>query len=165
MDRKRKQELVLEPLEGKQLLSTLHGTAKPHAVHAGPMHPANAQKFNLNGTLSSPVSSIQTFSAQGVNYGSFSFTGKIKSMGTINGAYVAELDSSQQMKTALIRFIGKQGTVDLKVSPVPNDHSSYKFVVASGTGAYTKASGSGKIQTLSYTKDLSSVSFSVKMDS
>ncbi len=161
MNRKRKKPLDFEPLEGKQLLTTLHHAAvRPHAA-------ANVatQNFSLAGTLHTALATIQTFTANNQNYGTFSFTGKVKSMGAIHGAFVAAVDSSQQyMSTGMMRFISKKGTVDLALSPAPGDKSSYLFTVSSGTGAYTGATGSGRIQTHSYGHNLSSVTFSVSMN-
>jgi hypothetical protein len=162
MIRRRKRALILEPLEGKQLLSTFHSAlAHPKAQVAPPA----AQGFSIAGTIHSPVASIQTFTANGQNFGSFQFTGRVKTMGQISGAFVAAVDSSQQfMSTGMMRLIGKKGTVDLALTPTPGDSSSYQFTIASGTGAYAAASGAGRIQTAGYSAHLTVVNFSITMN-
>lgn len=161
MIRNRKKALGVEPLEGRQLLSTLHSDlARPKAQVLPTTH-----GFSIAGTIHSPVASIQTFTANGQNYGSFSFSGRVKSMGAITGAFVAAVDSTQQyMSIGMMRFVSKRGSVDLHLTPSPSDKSTYLFTVASGTGAFASASGSGRIQTAGYSNNLAVVDFSVTMN-
>ena len=161
MIRSRKHALNIEPLEGKQLLSTFHSALAHPKVHVAPA----THGFSIAGTIQSPVASIQTFSANGQNYGAFSFTGRLKSMGPVSGAFVAAVDSTQQyMSSGMIRFIGRRGTIDLSLLPAPHDKSSYLFTISSGTGAYASEHGSGRIQTAGYSRNMSIVDFSVAMN-
>ncbi len=161
-NRNRHKALNIEPLEGKQLLSTLHSAlAHPDKAHVAP--PAHA--ISIAGTIQSPTSSIRTFTTNGHNYGSFYFSGRVKSLGAINGAFVTALDTTGQfMSTGLMRLVGKRGTVDLNVQQAPGDKSSYVFTISMGTGAFASATGSGRIQSAGLTTNNTVLNFAITMN-
>ncbi len=141
MSRFRRGAPQVEPLEGKVLLSTARAAALARAAEVA------AQPFSIAGTLKMPTTSVATFTLNGQNMGTFKLSGKLGSMGQVNGKFVALLDANNNMTTGLLVLSNRKGSVNLAMTNDPADETAYDFTVASGTGAFAAAAGSGKMAT------------------
>ena len=159
MNRRRRPAVQFEPLEGKQLLSTVHiATPSPKA-----MVQAMPQAFSLDGTLRMPVASIKTYvGSQGHHIGTFTLSGRLKGTGQVSGTYLAVLDANNQvMQSGGVTLTNRKGSVILVLANDPHDSTSYLFTVGSGTGAYSSAQGSGKLSTSGATPNGKTLFFAV----
>jgi hypothetical protein len=143
MSRSRRGALQVEPLEGKVLLSTAHASALAAARAAQ----VAAQPFSIAGTLKMPTTSVVTFQVSGQTMGSFKLSGKLGTMGQVNGKFVALLDANNNMTSGVLVLTARKGTVTLSMSPDTTDETAYDYTVSSGTGIFAAASGSGKMST------------------
>lgn len=165
MNRRRRPALQIEPLEGKLLLAYAgtHATAAL-AVKAQVQTTAAPRAFALDGALRTPVSSIKTYvSNEGAHIGTFTLTGRLKGTGQVRGTYLATLDpESRVMQSGGITFTNRRGSVILTLANDPNDNTSYLYTVASGTGKFAGATGSGKVSTSGMTPNGKTLFFGVR---
>ncbi len=147
----------VEPLEGKILLSTAHAAALARAAQVA------AMPFSIAGMLKMPTTSVATFTLNGQNMGTFKLSGKLGSMGQVNGKFVAILDASNNMTSGILSLTGRRGTVQLSMTNDPTDQTAYDFTVAKGTGAFVNATGSGKMATAGVISGGRIMTFSVTM--
>ncbi len=149
MSRNRRNTPQLESLEGKMLLAAAaHPALAAREAAAAAAAAAAHGPFTLNGSLQVPTLSVVTFTQNGQNMGSFKVSGAAGTMGRVTGTFVALLDSTNQyMSQGAMVVNGRHGTVTLSMTSDPKDPTSYDFTIASGTGAYTGATGSGKMAT------------------
>lgn len=156
MSRFRRRALQVEPLEGKVLLTAARvgAAAKAAALVA-------AQPFSIIGTLKMPTTSVVTFTLNGQNMGSFKLSGKLGTMGQVNGKFVALLDANNNMTSGVLVLSNRKGTVTLSMSNDPGDQTAYGFKVASGTGAFAAATGSGKMATAGISANGRTMTFTV----
>jgi hypothetical protein len=141
MSRSRRGALQVEPLEGKVLLSTAR--ARAHAVAQVAVQP-----FSIAGNLQMPTSSVATFQVNGQTMGTFKVRGKLGTMGQVTGTFVAALDANNNMIAGqLVLTAGRKGSVTLSMTNHPTDQTAYAYTIASGTGAFASATGSGKMAT------------------
>jgi hypothetical protein len=157
MSRFRRGAPQVEPLEGKVLLSTARSAALARAAEIA------AQPFSVAGTLKMPTNSVATFTLNGQNMGTFKLSGKLGSMGQVNGKFVAVLDAQNNMSSGILVLTGRKGTVNLAMTNDPGDQTAYDFTVSSGTRAFANAAGSGKIATSGLTAGGRIMTFSVTM--
>ena len=158
-DRRFRTPLSLESLEGKQLLSTLHGHAKT-AHH--PAHVLTTRSFSLDGNLRAPIASIQTYHTADQHFGVYSATGRLKSMGQVQASFVATLDPTETvMSTGRMTLSNRRGSVALELSTDQTDPTIYVYKVTTGTGAFSTATGSGTISTGGITPDFKLMTFTI----
>ena len=155
MSRIRRRAPQLEPLEGKVLLSTTRAAARMAAAAVA------AQPFSILGTLKMPTASVVTFTLSGQNMGSFKLSGKLGTMGQVNGKFVALLDANNNMTSGVLVLSNRKGTVTLAMSNDPGDQTAYAYQVASGTGAFAAATGTGKMATAGLSGNGRTMLFSV----
>lgn len=142
MIRTRRGALQVESLEGKVLLTTAHpAAARAAAALVAP------QAFSLAGTLKMPAASVVTFTLGSQNMGSFKLSGKVGTMGQVNGKFVAVLDGNNNMTAGVLVLSNRKGSVTMSMSTDAADQTAYDYKVTAGTGAFAAASGSGKLAT------------------
>jgi hypothetical protein len=156
MSRFRRRVLQVEPLEGKVLLSTARAGAAARAAAL-----VAAQPFSMAGTLKMPTASVVTFTISGQNMGSFRLSGRLGTMGQVNGKFVAVLDANSNMISGVLVLSNRKGSVTLSMSNDPGDQTAYAFKVASGTGAFAAATGAGKMATAGVSANGRTMTFAV----
>ena len=156
MSHHRRRALQVEPLEGKVLLSTARLAHRAAAVAA-----LAAQPVSIQGTLKMPTTSVVTFTLNGQNMGSYKLSGKLGTMGPVNGKFVALLDGNNNMSSGVLVLSNRKGTVTLSMTNDPGDQTAYAYKVTAGTGAFAAATGTGKMATAGITANGRTMLFSV----
>ena len=157
MARTRRHSLQFDSLEGKVLLST--GMADPAAV----VHQQKAQRFLLNGKISVLPSGSAV--PNGYIVSSFPINGHLASMGNVHGAFFLKysfipIRKLPDLSKSSLLLVNQYGSVNIALNATGSHH--YKFTIMSGSGAYTFASGGGKL-IISATHD--SPYYTIKMQS
>jgi hypothetical protein len=156
MSRNRRRALQVEPLEGKVLLSAARVTPRAAAAAA-----LAAQPFSIIGSLKMPTASVVTFTLNGQSMGSFKLSGKLGTMGQVNGKFVALLDANSNLTSGVLVLSNRKGAVTLAMSNDPGDQTAYAYKVASGTGAFVAATGAGKMATSGISANGRAMTFTV----
>jgi hypothetical protein len=151
MSRDRKRTPLLEPLEGKQLLSGAHPHAlTSHVVHAKPSPGLVLDTtFNVSGDALSASSMISLDSG----YESPSVPATVRSLGPVQAKFVTTFAYYNALPQTVIDLTNDAGKVyvhEVQNSGRPTANKSKLMEVTgrftvSGSGAYASASGSGTI--------------------
>lgn len=157
MTRARRRSLAFDSLEGKILLST--GMADPAATVFQHRRP----RFHLNGTLLGLPSG--TSGPDGYSVSSFSVGGHVASLGNAGGAFYLSdtfipIGKLPDLSKASVVLANQNGSVHLTLQASRTHH--YLFTIISGTGGYSRASGSGK---LTISSSHNSLDFIIKLHS
>jgi hypothetical protein len=147
MARDRRQSPRLESLEGRQLLSAMH---YDHIVARA------AAPVVLDGKLQGNLSSY-TEAAGPPRTMSEAFSGRVRSMGRVNGVVADQVDSSGNLIGGSITLTNRRGAVVLGFGPGSTVSTQQagtlysqvvRYSVVSGTGAYAGAGGTGTFASL-----------------
>ena len=157
MARTRRHSLQFDSLEGKVLLST--GMADPAAVvhqAEGTSFPSERQDCRIPSGSAVP---------NGYIVSSFPINGHLASMGNVHGAFFLKysfipIRKLPDLSKSSLLLVNQYGSVNIALNATGSHH--YKFTIMSGSGAYTFASGGGKL-TISATHN--SPYYTIKMQS
>ena len=167
MSRDRRRTPLLEPLEGKQLLSTAH--AHVNVVKPPVVHPTT---LPLTGSLvAATQTTVQTTTLTATV--TMPFTGSAGSLGQVQGVLTEDINQSAEV-VARGNVVLKNGAGSVTLSftrvnvlqnlTMPyNSQFLANYTVTAATGAYAgKASGTGVLE---LTEDVASPLFRLKLDS
>jgi hypothetical protein len=141
MSKTTRRALQFDSLEGKILLST--GMGDPAAA----VYRQKTVRFNLSGTISGTPSGVA--GPDGYVISSFPVSGHVASMGNVSGAFYLQYTfvgygKTPDLSKAVLVLANQKGSVHISLSASGSRH--HTFMVMSGTGTYTYASGKGHLE-------------------